>query len=377
MASVGWPCAQEVRMVISKPAAAQRLATSAMWSSDPPASTSSRSRHASTWTRRMPADAARSPILARGSASSGTALLTGGRPPQGQEPGRSTVTAVGWGSATGTAVCYGLPCQRTNAWEGAHDPTEQPVASTDDTHATSLTEALGGVEGWFSPVKVARVSDRASQGPPTARIVEIGSFRGRSMVAIARSAPEGAEIVAIDPHAGNDRGPQEIEGFADEAAVDSKVFLANLERAGVRDRVTYVRKFSHDALGDVGEPIDLLHIDGAHRLAPASDDIRRWGARVRPGGTMLVHDSFSSVGVTLALAATVMFSGDWRYAGRSRSLAEYRREPVRGRARLANAGRQLAQLPWFARNLAIKSLIVAKVPRVARALGHDGDTWPY
>jgi predicted O-methyltransferase YrrM len=251
------------------------------------------------------------------------------------------------------------------------------VASTDDAHATSLSEALDGVEGWFSPEQVDRVVARASQVPPTGRIVEIGSFRGRSMVAIARSAPKGAEIVAIDPHAGNDRGPQEIDGFADEAELDSKVFRANLERAGVRDRVTYVRKFSHDALGDVGGPIDMLHIDGAHRFAPASDDIRSWGDRVVPGGSMLVHDSFSSVGVTLALAATVAFSGEWRYAGRSRSLAEYRREPVRGTARAANIARQLAQLPWFARNLAIKALIVVKLPRAARALGHDGSTWPY
>jgi predicted O-methyltransferase YrrM len=251
------------------------------------------------------------------------------------------------------------------------------VASTDDAHATSLTEALEGVEGWFSPEQVDRVVARASQVPATGRIVEIGSFRGRSMVAIARSARVGAEIVAIDPHAGNDRGPQELEGFADEAEVDSKVFLANLERAGVRDRVTYVRKFSHDALADVDGPIDMLHIDGAHRFAPASGDIRSWGARVAPGGSMLIHDSFSSVGVTLALGATVAFSGDWRYVGRSRSLAEYRREPVRGTARAANIGRQLAQLPWFARNLAIKALLVARRPRAARALGHDGTTWPY
>ena len=254
------------------------------------------------------------------------------------------------------------------------DSRDETAATTGDT---SLEEALDGVEGWFSPEQVARVVARASEVPATGRIVEIGSFRGRSMVAIARSAPAGTEIVAIDPHAGNDRGPQEIEGFADEAAVDSKVFLDNLERAGVRDRVTYVRKFSHDALDDVGEPIDMLHIDGAHRYAPASDDIRSWGARVAPGGSMLVHDSFSSVGVTLALAATVMFSGDWRYAGRSRSLAEYRREPVRGTARVANVGRQLAQLPWFARNVVVKALIVARVPRAARLLGHDGDTWPY
>jgi predicted O-methyltransferase YrrM len=251
------------------------------------------------------------------------------------------------------------------------------VSSSDDATISELDAALEGVEGWFSPEQVARVVERAAAVPPTGRIVEIGSFRGRSMVAIARSAPEGTEIVAIDPHAGNDRGPQEIEGFEDEAAIDSKVFLTNLERAGVRDRVTYVRKFSHDALEDVPGPIDLLHIDGAHRYKPASDDIATWGAKVVDGGSVLIHDSFSSVGVTLALATKLAFSGRWRYAGRSRSLAEYVREPVKGTARLANVGRQLAQLPWFARNLAIKALIVAKLPKATRLLGHSGENWPY
>jgi hypothetical protein len=124
-------------------------------------------------------------------------------------------------------------------------------------------------------------------------------------------------------------------------------------------------------------PIDLLHIDGAHRYKPASDDIATWGAKVVDGGSVLIHDSFSSVGVTLALATKLAFSGRWRYAGRSRSLAEYVREPVSGTARLANLGRQLAQLPWFARNLAIKALIVAKLPKATRLLGHSGETWPY
>lgn len=263
------------------------------------------------------------------------------------------------------------------------------MASSDDTRDVTdgggadtpadltLEEALDGVDGWFSPEQIDRVVRLAAAVPEGGRIVEIGSFRGRSTVAIARSAPAGVEIVAIDPHAGNDRGPQEIEGFEDEAAVDSKVFLANLERAGVRDKVTYVRKFSHDALDDVVAPIDLLHIDGAHRFGPASDDIKSWGARVTPGGAMVIHDSFSSVGVTLAIGATLLTSGRWRYAGRSRSLAEYRHEPVRGTARVTNVFRQLAQLPWFLRNVAIKALIVAKLPKATRFLGHEGGNWPY
>ena len=48
-----------------------------------------------------------------------------------------------------------------------------------------------------------------------------------------------------------------------------------------------------------------------------------------------------------------------------------------GTARLANVGRQLAQLPWFARNVLIKVLIVAKLPKATRLLGHTGENWPY
>jgi predicted O-methyltransferase YrrM len=252
------------------------------------------------------------------------------------------------------------------------------MATTDPLLPSDLAAALDGVEGWFSPDQLARVAARAAAVPAAGRIVEIGSFRGRSTIAIARSAPPGAEIVAIDPHAGNDRGPQEIHGFVDAAAEDCEVFMANLDRAGVRDRVSHVRKFSHEALADVDGPVDLLHIDGAHRFGPARDDIRLWGARVVPGGSMLIHDAFSSVGVTAAVAAELVFTGGWRYAGRSRSLAEYRREPLTTwRARLANVGSQVAQVPWFARNLAIKGLIVARLGNVARLLGHDGETWPY
>jgi predicted O-methyltransferase YrrM len=250
----------------------------------------------------------------------------------------------------------------------------------DTTAATAQAElltALDGVEGWFSPDQLARLAERSAAVPPSGRIVEIGSFRGRSTIAIARCSPPGVEIVAVDPHAGTDRGPQEIAGFAAAAAEDHDAFLANLDRAGVRDRVIHVRRFSQEALAEVAGPVDLLHVDGAHRFVPARDDLRSWGARVPPGGCLLVHDAFSSVGVTGAIGAELLLSRHWRYVGRSRSLAEYRRDSMTGWARLRNVGRQLAELPWFARNLAIKALLVARLGALTRALGHDGRTWPY
>lgn len=198
------------------------------------------------------------------------------------------------------------------------------------------------------------------------------------MIVLASAAEAGVDLVAIDPHAGNDRGPHEFEGFEEQAADDHDVFIANLEAAGIRDKVRHVRKFSHDALEDVPGEIDLLYIDGAHRFKPALDDIRRWSAKVRPGGDLLIHDSFSSVGVTGAIAVSLLASDGWRYLGRSESMTHYRKEPLTTRERVRNVGRQAASLPYFVRNLIIKALILAKLGFLTQPLfKHDPATWPH
>lgn len=231
-------------------------------------------------------------------------------------------------------------------------------------HAT--LRAIEHVNGWLSGDQAARLWARASELTAPGLIVEIGSFQGRSTIVLARAAAAGVDIVAIDPHAGNDRGPREIEGFAAEAASDNATFEANLTAAGVRDRVRHVRKFSNEAHGDVAGEIDLLYIDGAHRFGPARDDIAQWGARVKAGGTMLIHDSFSSIGVTGAIASVLVTSKEWTYVGRTGSLTEYRRAAPSSTAR--NALKQAAQLPWFAKNVVLKALIASKL------LKRD---WPY
>jgi hypothetical protein len=239
--------------------------------------------------------------------------------------------------------------------------------------------AVEGVSGWLTEGQARRLWDRAASVPPGGRIVEIGSYRGRSTVVLAL-AGEGAEVVAIDPHAGNDRGPQEIEGYEDEAEADNRAFRENLMRVGVTERVRHLRLPSSEALGSLSGPVDLLYVDGAHRYGPASDDIARWGARLGAGGTMLVHDSFSSVGVTLALMRLMFLGTSFVYVGREGSLAEYRRVgvPLRLGERVRNLGRQAAELPWFARNVAVKVALVARAPdSVLRLLGHSSRDWPY
>jgi predicted O-methyltransferase YrrM len=243
--------------------------------------------------------------------------------------------------------------------------------------ASEVVSAVGQIEGWLTDEQVHQLWHSASALPPKGLIVEIGSFRGRSTVALALAAPEGVEIVAIDPHSGADRAPQETSLNPQAGAEDAQAFADNLRRFGVTDRICHIPKPSSDALGDVSRQVDLLFIDGRHEFRAAREDILGYGDLVAEGGTVLIHDSFSSIGVTLALISTLFSSGRFRYRGRTGSLSVYNRSDISPAERVRSCGRQLAQLPWFARNVVIKVLILLRQERLARALGHTTRPWPY
>lgn len=247
--------------------------------------------------------------------------------------------------------------------------------NTNGVNNSQAWAAVADVEGWMTRGQSDQLFAAAASCRPDGQIVEIGSFQGRSTVVLALGAPVGAQVIAIDPHAGNDRGPQEISGYADAANADHDAFNANLASAGVTDRVTHIREFSDQALALVDGEVDVLYIDGAHRYGPARADISAWGARVRPGGTMLIHDSFSSIGVTLAILRELALGKKFRYVGRSRSQTVYVADLDGERA--ANALRQIGQLPWFIKNVLLKVALSAGLAKVLRRFGKPVPDWPY
>jgi predicted O-methyltransferase YrrM len=249
------------------------------------------------------------------------------------------------------------------------------VAGSEQDLAPALA-SVTDVQGWMTDAQARRLWDGARRVAPGGQIVEIGSFRGRSTIILAKAAAATVAVTAIDPHGGGDRGPNEIRPDAGRGDVDHETFHANLRDAGVDERVRHVRRASAEALGEISGEVDLLYIDGAHRYRFAKPDIEQWGARVRPGGSMLIHDAYSAVGVMLAQLRLLFAGGAFRYVGRSGSLVEYRREDLDARARVANALAQAAALPYFVRNCVVKLALVARLRPLARVLGERGH-WPY
>lgn len=99
-------------------------------------------------------------------------------------------------------------------------------------------------------------------------IVEIGSFLGNSTIFLAGP---GTEVHAIDPH--SEESMTQVPG---DASI-SHQFLNNLERFGVRDKVTYHRATSTEVAARWSGPkVRLLFIDGLHTYDAVLEDYRSW-----------------------------------------------------------------------------------------------------
>lgn len=246
--------------------------------------------------------------------------------------------------------------------------------------ATTFAAALSAIEdvrGWLTSAQAQRLWTRARELHAGQSIVEIGSFHGRSAIVLALAAPPGVVVQAIDPFAGSERNPCEAMAGAETGAQDEAAFRANLVAAGVADRVQHIRLPSQAALDALPGPVDLLYIDGAHRYAMVLDDVARWGARVPLGGTMLIHDGFSSIGVTLVVMRLLVGGRHYAYRGRSGTLLEYHRVELSGGERATNALRQLAQLEYFVRINLIKLAMTVSRGRLLRRLQQKYGDWPH
>lgn len=111
------------------------------------------------------------------------------------------------------------------------------------------------------------------------KVLEIGSYAGRSTICLAQSAES---VVAVDPHDG--RGT---------AAPQNTLPLieANLARYGVAENVVIrTEPLVAAELAHVDDEFDVAFIDGAHDLESVQNDIACALCVLAPGGLIAFHD---------------------------------------------------------------------------------------
>jgi len=225
-------------------------------------------------------------------------------------------------------------------------------------------ESVADVPGWLTEGQARFLWDAVLRLEPGATVLEIGSHQGRSTVILGHAARAvGARVIAVDAF---------VDGRLFGGASTRERFEANIATAGLTDVVELVVGYSTKLRPGWDRSFDLLYVDGKHDYWTVRDDLR-WSERLPAGGTVLVHDAFSSLGVTLGLLRTLATSSDLAYAGRTGSLARLRR----GRPALTDRLRALGGLPWWVRNLVVKVLLRLHLRPVAHALGHRGPADPF
>lgn len=162
-------------------------------------------------------------------------------------------------------------------------------AELDQTLQLALDRARP-VPGFMVENELRFLATLAACTPASGAIVEIGSFKGKSTVALAIVADKYrvGPVVAIDPHIG-DLGVQ-----AQKHADTFEEFRTSLKNAGVQDQVEAHREFSRDAARGWSRPIRLLWIDGDHTYAGCKEDFDLFSPFLAAGGVVAFHDTLNT-----------------------------------------------------------------------------------
>jgi predicted O-methyltransferase YrrM len=153
------------------------------------------------------------------------------------------------------------------------------------------------IEGLTKQSELELLYGLAASMPSEAIVVEVGSFRGRSTLAIAAGLDQvdRPTLVAVDTFAGDPEW-EEI------AAVDRARQLFDANTAGI-GFLQAIQDTSVRAAARIADSsVDWVFIDALHDYASVRDDIRAWAPKVKPGGLISGHD-YGRAGVTDAVLA--------------------------------------------------------------------------
>lgn len=150
----------------------------------------------------------------------------------------------------------------------------------------TIVPDLDEIEGWLHPQDAEELF-RAAAAAASGCIVEIGSYRGRSTLALCAGSSAGAKlpVYAIDPHEettgvlGGKFGPQ-----------DRAAFFRHFTRTDLVRYVRLINTTSTVAACGWDKPVSLLYIDGDHRYPSVYADFAAWEAYLIAGATVVFNN---------------------------------------------------------------------------------------
>jgi predicted O-methyltransferase YrrM len=163
-------------------------------------------------------------------------------------------------------------------------------------------DGIDQVPGMLTVDEAAYLYRLGQLNPGTGVIVEIGSWKGKSTISLARGsiAVGGEKVYAIDPHR-----PLAEEGYLEDTEIE---FRENIKKAGVEHQVVPMAMTSEQAVQGWNQPIRLLWIDGDHRYEQVKKDFLLWEPHVIAGGMIAMHDTIRKRGPKRVLWESVFRS---------------------------------------------------------------------
>lgn len=150
-------------------------------------------------------------------------------------------------------------------------------------------ESLKGVEGFLGDAEVAFLTLLGICPTAPGTVLEIGSFKGKSTIALARAARHaepGARIVAVDPLTSPSVTDPDLRG--QKSGLED--FTRNIRLAGVEGNVEFHQAFSRDVAASWDRPIRLLWIDGDHTYEGVKEDLELFAPHLADGAIVAFHD---------------------------------------------------------------------------------------
>ena len=142
----------------------------------------------------------------------------------------------------------------------------------------------GAVEGWLLQSEGRLLAELSASWPGVGRVVELGSFKGRSTICLAEGIRRGGHqpMIAVD----------DFRGVAETGhAVDTESELrANLASRGLLDSVEIRRQETGAAGRAFHGTVRVLFVDAGHEEEEVRRDVDAWWPHVESGGVVVFHD---------------------------------------------------------------------------------------